>query len=427
MTSPRKAEANRANALKSTGPRTADGKHASSRNSLKHGLTAKVVAVVPGEDPQEFQERLDDWLAVADDDDAVGRALARRAAVATWRLDRSVRRETAVLSEKARHAATEHDARRRNEVEALGQRLIYEPINRVSECQWRDPIIAERLERRADDDPPVLFRQLCATAEGVDWLRARWVELHVALHRDGFWHYPEKFKAMRLLGKRPEDLLEDAAVAEIMAVCFYMHPCGDPRHETHWDFQEEAERGKMGVTGKPMYEVQVEALTDLIPKTRQDAYDRLFKLYETEVDRLDALKADLLDAVAEADRAEAVDRALFDDSPSGVLQRRYEAQCERELHRCIAGLAKHKVDADRPPTPEPEPEPEPEPQPEPEPEPLPQPEPEPGPEPGPVEPAPAPEHAPRNEAKPGPSTDPDREGRRTRRGRKSDRKAPRRR
>ena len=250
-----------------------------------------------------------------------------------------------MLAERVRDAELRHDARRRNEVEALGQRLIYEPINRVSECQWRDPVIADRLERRANDDPPVLFRQLCATAEGVDWLRARWVELHVALHRDGFWHYPEKFKAMRLLGKRPEDLLEDAAVAEIMAVCFYMHPCGDPRHETHWSFQEEAERGKMGVTGKPMYEVQVEALTDLIPKTRQDAYDRLFKLYETEVDRLDALKANLLDAIAEADRAEAGDRAMFDDTPSGVLFRRYEAQCEREFHRAINDLMKLRKEA----------------------------------------------------------------------------------
>ena len=41
MTSERKAAANRANAGRSTGPRTATGKRASSRNATRHGLTAR--------------------------------------------------------------------------------------------------------------------------------------------------------------------------------------------------------------------------------------------------------------------------------------------------------------------------------------------------------------------------------------------------
>lgn len=39
MTSPRKQEANRRNASKSTGPRTAAGKRASARNAVRHGLS----------------------------------------------------------------------------------------------------------------------------------------------------------------------------------------------------------------------------------------------------------------------------------------------------------------------------------------------------------------------------------------------------
>jgi len=46
-------DANRANALRSTGPRTPEGKTASSRNALKHGLDAEAM-ILPGEDPAAF-------------------------------------------------------------------------------------------------------------------------------------------------------------------------------------------------------------------------------------------------------------------------------------------------------------------------------------------------------------------------------------
>jgi len=45
MTSFRQIEANRRNALKSTGPKTLNGKHSSRRNAVRHGLTAETVSV----------------------------------------------------------------------------------------------------------------------------------------------------------------------------------------------------------------------------------------------------------------------------------------------------------------------------------------------------------------------------------------------
>jgi hypothetical protein len=43
MTSFRQIEANRRNALRSTGPKTDDGKQRSRRNAVRHGLTAETV------------------------------------------------------------------------------------------------------------------------------------------------------------------------------------------------------------------------------------------------------------------------------------------------------------------------------------------------------------------------------------------------
>ena len=60
----RRAEINRHNAEKSTGPKTPEGKAASRGNALKHGLTATTIAPVgsPGEGEGDYQKRLDWWL-----------------------------------------------------------------------------------------------------------------------------------------------------------------------------------------------------------------------------------------------------------------------------------------------------------------------------------------------------------------------------
>jgi hypothetical protein len=55
MTSEKKAEANRRNALKSTGPKTPEGKAAVSLNALKHGLLSQEI-LLRGEDEEVLRE-----------------------------------------------------------------------------------------------------------------------------------------------------------------------------------------------------------------------------------------------------------------------------------------------------------------------------------------------------------------------------------
>ena len=60
MTTPAKRDANRQNARRSTGPKSAEGKARSSRNAVTHGLTARPA---PGEPTEAYRANLAEWVA----------------------------------------------------------------------------------------------------------------------------------------------------------------------------------------------------------------------------------------------------------------------------------------------------------------------------------------------------------------------------
>src|SRR5262245_64783995 len=60
MSTRKQIDANRRNALKSTGPRTAEGKSASSMNALKTGIDARS-QVIRGEDPDALRQLTDGY------------------------------------------------------------------------------------------------------------------------------------------------------------------------------------------------------------------------------------------------------------------------------------------------------------------------------------------------------------------------------
>jgi hypothetical protein len=96
--SSRKVQANRQNALKSTGPRTPQGKAYSRRNALKHGLFARhfMEFLVLGENSHEYDQLLDDLL---DQYQPIGRAEeleVERITLCWWRLRRVWRHENSL-------------------------------------------------------------------------------------------------------------------------------------------------------------------------------------------------------------------------------------------------------------------------------------------------------------------------------------------
>ena len=95
MATARQRRANRLNAQRSTGPKSAQGKARASMNALRHGLRAEI-PVLPGEDAGELERLRLETLEKLDPDGALETALAERAAMLTWRLARTRRLEHAV-------------------------------------------------------------------------------------------------------------------------------------------------------------------------------------------------------------------------------------------------------------------------------------------------------------------------------------------
>jgi hypothetical protein len=97
MTSPRKAEANRRNALKSTGPKTPEGKDAVRLNALKHGLLSEQI-LLPGEDEAALRELGESLRAELQPNGELENLLVDRITTPFWRLRRLGRVEAGIFA-----------------------------------------------------------------------------------------------------------------------------------------------------------------------------------------------------------------------------------------------------------------------------------------------------------------------------------------
>jgi hypothetical protein len=141
MTSFRQIEANRRNALNSTGPRTQEGKKRSRRNALRHGLTAETVLEVL-EDPADYKAFEMSVTADFDAQTAVERELVLRLASLLWRLRRAIAVETGLL-----HMHVESEAHK--EGRPLPQPDFREAIVRLGEVPDGNRL---NWSRREDDE-----------------------------------------------------------------------------------------------------------------------------------------------------------------------------------------------------------------------------------------------------------------------------------
>ena len=102
--------ANRANALKSTGPKTEAGKLQSRRNSLQHGLAGEGTVLLPG-DEAKLLERRESWGRVLRPEDEVEGFLVEQAILHSVKLDRLTTVESALACESVERADREYEGR----------------------------------------------------------------------------------------------------------------------------------------------------------------------------------------------------------------------------------------------------------------------------------------------------------------------------
>src|SRR6267378_7096742 len=92
-----RAETNRENAQKSTGPRTVAGKQRSSLNALRHGLTGQTV-VLPTDDLSAYQRHCKEFLDQYLPKNKMEVQLTQTIADLTWRLNRITAIEADLLT-----------------------------------------------------------------------------------------------------------------------------------------------------------------------------------------------------------------------------------------------------------------------------------------------------------------------------------------
>src|SRR3954454_16817199 len=142
-----RAEVSRRNGAKSRGPKTEAGRAASSRNSTKHGMRAKVT-VMANETPEVVAARVAEWDDHYRPQSPAARHLVTQCVAATLLSDRCQLAHDAALADQVDEAAKGWDHARCAEVADAWNGLAR--------------------------DPKVAITSMQRTGHGCRWLIARW-------------------------------------------------------------------------------------------------------------------------------------------------------------------------------------------------------------------------------------------------------------
>ena len=163
----------------------------------------------------------------------------------------------------------------------------------------------------------------------------RWAELREVLEAGLLWQAPDRFKAVRLLGKQPLDAATDWRVMKIYFAAGAMNP------KAPLEFKDLAD--EMFLEQKKIFAERVSArlVAGVRPSDPEGGKAALLELIAEEEERLEALLSDHLE------RTEPTVGESFDTTDAGERLRRYQAACDRGLLRVLEAIRKRQREADR--------------------------------------------------------------------------------
>ncbi len=328
-----RVEANRRNAQKSTGPRSQAGKDRSRFNSLKHAMRA-TLPILPGEDGSILRSRLDSWTATLEPRDDVERYLVERAVNVSWQLDRADRAWAARLRSDLLSGGVEMTDAQADDVVRLGRQLFWDPRGPLClyphyEASLGDPVRASWSPIVNDpNEPAVVLDRLESSALGCAWLLDRWGELGAPLEDELLWQPPDRFKAIRLLGRQPLDATDDDLIRAIYLCCHAMDPSST---QPFADIAVE-----LGAGERRRFAERIEARLPRDPEPSDPDAGRewLLALVDEQSGRLERLLASHIEREAAAEEA----RQGFEDTDAGERLRRYQLAANRTLMRILETL-----------------------------------------------------------------------------------------
>jgi hypothetical protein len=332
--SQKRVEANRLGAQKGIRPPRREGESQPRLNGVASAICGDT-PVLPGEDPAEFEAYLDAVVSGFAPQNQLEFELLSGIAESTWALRRCRRAETAEIGRNIRQHQFERDQRDAEEAVALGQRLLWSPrgpwqLHPNPHATFSQDSEYGRISWAQDpddrDSPPVLVLRLERTAAGCRWLLDRWGELRARLAPGEVWTAPDRFKAIRLLGKQPLDAIDDPDVALIFLASYRVCPpsgntgaFADIRSELSARSQED---------DLYLSELRKRQLARMTPRDGEAARAALRSLIDRRTTRLKTILARHHE-IAESDMADAADRLAFDPSPEADKRRRYALSAAR--------------------------------------------------------------------------------------------------
>jgi hypothetical protein len=169
MTSDKKAEANRRNSLKSTGPRTPEGKAAVRLNALKHGLLSEEV-LLPGEDEAALRELAESLRAQVQPVGELETLLVDRITSLLWRLRRLGRVEAGIFAwELYGELAERAEREARAQESTMASMLIASHTSVTDKRRHREALErAEEMRVKQDAETATLGRTFVRDAENAN-------------------------------------------------------------------------------------------------------------------------------------------------------------------------------------------------------------------------------------------------------------------